>query len=76
MGNSSALEVAFNAARALPENVQEALAQDLVLQVKKYAKSHLTAQQRAIVIKRLGKPVKIADRENVDQLFEKFTIPA
>lgn len=71
MSQQKHLDEAFQAARALSEADQEALASEIMARVGELKKSVLTEEQRAEVKARLAAPPVYADPAEVTAFFER-----
>ncbi len=63
------IDAAFEAARTLPEQVQEALAAEIIARVDQLGRSSLTAAQREEIKVRLAAPAVYADALDIIGVF-------
>lgn len=68
------LEQAISALKNLPNDVQDAIAGDLMAEVETFTHSSLTPDQAAIVEKRLSEPYDLASSDEVTDVLRKFQV--
>lgn len=66
------LDHAVKAVRTLPEEAQEAIAQELMERVSEFSHSHLSEEQRDEVRRRLAKPRHYASDEEVRAVLRRY----
>ena len=71
---TTTLDTAIAAAKKLPQEMQDAIAHDVMEQVSGYQHSQMTDQQRADLKRRLSKPLILAPRKAVVDAFKRFKI--
>ena len=72
---SAKLTEAYKAVQSLPEEAQEAIAFEMLQEVKQYSSgSALTVEQTAIVTDRLSRPFDYASDEEINRVLSKHNI--
>ena len=69
---NSKLDEAMAAARELPDDVQQILAEELLADVAHYRQSSLTPAQQAIAQERLSKPLDLVEPEIIRTTSQDF----
>lgn len=68
------IDTAIDAARALPEPVQDALAEEILARIGELGESRLTPLQRDEVKRRLSEPARYADAADAREFFARHGV--